>query len=349
MRRSGWGPGRGSGTKAIAWIGAAALPVVLAVLVGCTNPPGRGGTTPPTTLVPLPDPPGEFTVLSYNVAGLPQEVSKVSPSTNIPLISPLLDDYDVVLTQEDFDWWQPILELLDFRNYHDRLRAQADHPYRSGQHPGPLAVGLDLAPPRMLFVGDGLGMLSRFPFSELDRVPWHGCWGGILDDGGAGDCLAMKGFSRTTMTLADGRLVDVYNLHAEAGGTPQDQALQAADFDQLAEYIRANSAGRAIILGGDTNLHTTPSHPDATGDADTLIWLSFLERTGLIDTCAELGCPDTGSIDKIAYRDGAGVDLTPLDRSVPRARFQGPDGDLSDHAPLVVRFGWSAPSASARR
>lgn len=348
MRRSAWGSHRRAGVG----IGAAALALVLVVAVGCTNPPGTGGSTPPTTTAPLPGPPGELSVLSYNVAGLPQEVSSVSPSTNIQLISPLLNAYDVVLTQEDFDWWQPIVELLDFRNYHERLRAQADHPYRSGQHPGPLAVGLDLAPPRTLFVGDGLGMLSRFPFTELDRVPWRGCFGGILPDGGAGDCLAMKGFSRTTMTLADGRLVDVYNLHAEAGGNPEDQALQVSDYDQLAEFILEHSGGRAIILGGDTNLHTEPSHPDAEGTADTEIWSSFLERTGLVDTCTELGCAETGAIDKIAYRDGAGVDLTPLDHDFPESRFQGPDGDLSDHPPLVVRFGWSAgsaPSASTRR
>ena len=55
---------------------------------------------------------GDFTVLSYNVAGLPQEISTVNPQEHIPLISPLLNDYDVVLTQEDFDWWVPALDTL---------------------------------------------------------------------------------------------------------------------------------------------------------------------------------------------------------------------------------------------
>jgi len=44
-------------------------------------------------------PVGEFTTLSYNVAGLPQEVSQVNPKDHIPLISPLLNEYDIVLTQ----------------------------------------------------------------------------------------------------------------------------------------------------------------------------------------------------------------------------------------------------------
>lgn len=313
---------------------------ITGLVVACTSPPGRVPTTPPTTLVPLPAPPGEFSVLSYNVAGLPQEISKVTPGPNIPQISPLLDAYDVVLTQEDFDWWQPILDGLDFANYHARLRAQATHPYRSGQHPGPVAVGIDLST-RLPFVGDGLGTLSRFPISELDRVPWPGCFGGPLPDGGAADCLAMKGFSRTTMTLADGRLVDVYDVHGEAGGTPADQALQARGFALLADFVVARSAGRAVILAGDTNLHTDPSHPDASGGADTEIWQALLERTGLVDTCDELGCEDPGSIDKVAYRDGGGVDLTALSHEFPVERFRDPAGeDLSDHPPVVVRFRW---------
>jgi hypothetical protein len=325
----------GSGARRLA-------PVVLAVaalVAACTNPPGRGGAPPTTTLVPLPDPPSSFSVLSYNVAGLPQEVSKVNPERNLRLISPRLNAYDVVLTQEDFDWWQPLLDVLSFAGFHATLRADADHPYRSGQHPGPFAVGIDPSS-RPLFVGDGLGMLARFPFTEPIRVPWRGCNGGILP-GGAGDCLAMKGFSVATMTLADGRLVDVYNLHGEAGGMPEDQWLQEQGFRQLAEFIVAHSAGRAVVLAGDTNLHTDGVNPDASGDADRLIWEAFLAATGLTDTCIELGCPTPGLIDKAAYRDGAGVDLTPRSHDYPREDFRDGDGvDLSDHPPLVVVFDW---------
>ena len=54
-------------------------------------------------------------------------------------------------------------------------------------------------------------MLNELP------VAWEGCFGGALPPG-AGDCLAMKGFRAVTMVLGDGREVDVYNLHAEAGG-----------------------------------------------------------------------------------------------------------------------------------
>jgi endonuclease/exonuclease/phosphatase (EEP) superfamily protein YafD len=305
---------------------------LVAAAAACTQPGGGGGGG---------DARGSFDVLTYNVAGLPQEISTENPREHIPLISPLLNDYDVVLTQEDFDWWMPILDQLDFVHYHERLRAEATHEHRSAQHPGPEAVGIDPAA-RGMFVGDGNGVLSRLPFTGNTRVPWTGCFGGAdTADGGAGDCLAMKGFAMVTMTLPSGALVDLYTLHAEAGGTAEDQRLQGEDFAQLADFIAATSAGRAVILGGDTNLHTDGTHPDAEGQADTVIWQEFLAATGLTDACTATACPDTGSIDKIAYRSGDGVRLTATSHTMPRARFTAPDGEaLSDHPPVVVEFTW---------
>jgi len=306
---------------------------LLAIAAACTDPGGPGGGGGAAG--------GSFSVLTYNVAGLPQEISTENPREHIPLISPLLNDYDVVLTQEDFDWWMPVVDQLDFVHYHERLRAQATHEYRSAQHPGPEAVGLDPAS-RPLFVGDGNGVLSRLPFTGNTRVPWTGCFGGPdQSDGGAADCLAMKGFAMVAMTLPSGAVVDVYTLHGEAGGTTEDQRLQVEDFAQLADFIAANSAGRAVIVGGDTNLHTDGDHPDASGGADTVIWDDFLAATGLTDACTATGCAEAGSIDKIAYRSGAGVRLTATSHDMPRQRFTAPDGDaLSDHPPVVVEFAW---------
>lgn len=279
---------------------------------------------------------GEFTALSYNVAGLPQEVSQVNPQEHIPLISPLLNDYDIVLTQEDFDWWQPALDELDFVHYHTRLRAQADHPYRSERHPGPEAVGIDVEPERpMLFVGDGLGLLSRFPFDQFRRVPWDGC------APAAADCLAIKGFALARVQLAPDVPVDVYTLHAEAGSEEADNAARAAQFEQLAAYIEQSSAGRAVILGGDANLHTDPNDSDHPEDAG--VWERFLRRTGLTDVCTVLSCDDPGRIDKFAFRSSDEVALEPLSLRFETEKFRDPNGEpLSDHDPLAVRWRWSA-------
>lgn len=283
-------------------------------------------------------PSGEFTTLSYNVGGLPQEVSQINPKDHIPLISPLINDYDIVLTQEDWDWWIPTLDGLDFVNYHTRLRAQTDFPYQSTQHPGNEAVGLDIETERpLLMVGDGLAILSRFPFDDFRRVPWASC--GVA----AADCLAMKGFGMARVELADGLTVDVYTLHAEAGGEDEDNAARAEGFDDLAAYIERESAGSAIILGGDMNLHTEPDSDDPDNREDARVWQTFLQRTGLTDVCDALSCADPTRIDKFAFRNSDTITLEPQTWQFEADKFKDAQGDtLSDHDPLRVAWRWSA-------
>jgi hypothetical protein len=283
-------------------------------------------------------PSGDFTTLSYNVGGLPQEVSQINPKDHIPLISPLINDYDIVLTQEDFDWWIPTLDGLDFVNYHTRLRAATDFPYQSEQHPGNEAVGLDIETERpLLMVGDGLGILSRFPFDEFRRVPWASC--GVA----AADCLAMKGFGMARVELEDGVTVDVYTLHAEAGGEADDNVARAEGFADLAAYIEQNSAGNAIILGGDMNLHTEPDSDDPDNREDARVWQSFLDRTGLTDVCDALACADSTRIDKFAFRSNDTIALEPQTWEFEVDKFKDAQGeDLSDHDALRVAWHWSA-------
>lgn len=291
---------------------------------------------------------GTFSLLTYNVAGLPQEVSDEMPSVNIQQISPLLEPYDVVLTQEDFDWWKPdgLVEGndLDFVNYHERLRADTTHEFATPQHPGPEAAGIDPADRPTMEIGDGIGIMSRIPLDGFAAQAWAGCFGGLdTSDGGAADCAAIKGFRVATMDL-DGVPVDVYSLHAEAGGTDQDQALQVEDFAQLAAFIAEHSEGRAVIVGGDTNLHTDPSHPDAEGEADTEIWDAFLAEVGLTDSCTETGCAETGRIDKVAYRSSDAVTLGATAYELPDGFVDEAGEALSDHEPVAVTFSWEPAS-----
>ena len=334
---------RGTGRNAAVLLTSA---LVLAGAVGCSS--DDDGATASTTVEVGSRGGGTFRLLSYNVAGLPVEISKEHPDVNLPLISPLLDDYDVVLTQEDFDWWPEdglvVSQDLDFVNYHERLRADATHEHRSERHPGLRSV--DIEPGRPVEIGDGLGFLSKLPIEGNDRVAWTGCFGGFdTSDGGAADCLAIKGFAMTRLTLDDGAVVDLYDLHGEAGGSEADQALQADDFEQLAAYVVKHSEGHAVILGGDTNLHTDPPGPDAhedSGDgADLEIWTAFLEATGLTDAGAATGCDEPGRIDKVAFRSGDGVDLTAESHDFRADRFVDAAGeDLSDHQALAVTFAW---------
>ena len=260
---------------------------------------------------------GSFSVLAYNVAGLPEGISGSSPEANAPVISPLLNAYDVVLLQEDFDF------------YTDLLRAGADHEHMSEPHPGPEIVNpIDRA---SAAVGDGLNILSRLPISELDRVPWLGC------GEASADCLALKGFAATTLELNLMADIDVYTLHMEAGG--EDEALRGDDLDELAAYLAANSEDRAVIIGGDWNLHTD-EEPDASQFAD------FLAETGLTDVCVEIDCgEDADEIDKVVFRSSRDVQLTPTSHRFERDLFVDAAGEpLSDHDALHVDFDWESQS-----
>lgn len=285
---------------------------------------------------------GEILLLSYNVAGLPEEVSDENPAENIPKISPRLEPYDVVLTQEDFDWWQPEIESLDFTNYHDRLRGETTHEHTSDQHPGPEAVGLTEEERPLLLVGDGLGYMSRIPFRDLERVPWNDCFGSAdTSDGGAADCLAMKGFAVATFEMGDGVEIDVYNLHAEAGSAEESLRIRAENYEQLAAFMAERSDGRPVIIAGDMNLHLEPDHDRV--DIDTPIWEDFLAETGLTDVCDVVECDLPGAIDKAAFRSDAGIEIEPLHQRFAIDDFLDEDDeDLSDHPPLEVLFSWSA-------
>lgn len=287
-------------------------------------------SSPATTAAPRT---GTLSMLTYNVAGLPEGLSGSNPDINTPLISPKLNAYDLVVVQED--WVDPVPPIPGFNFNHDALISAVDHPYLSTPATPPLGTVPDR--PTAL-VADGLNQLSRFPFGELTRVRWVNCFGGAdTSDGGAGDCLSLKGFTMSRVTLADGVEVDLYNLHAEAGSTPLDVQYSAEDYQQLAAFILAESAGRPILIGGDWNLHTDE-------DVDGAVFDEFLAATGITDTCEVVDCgADADEIDKIGFRSGGGVTLTALDHRFERDVFVR-DGDipLSDHDALRVTIRWTA-------
>ncbi|HEX6312290.1 MAG TPA: hypothetical protein VF152_11785 [Acidimicrobiia bacterium] len=311
-----------SGRNAAAGLAALAL---LAAGAACSS--GGGGTGDSEAAA------GELTALTYNVAGLPEPLSGSEPATNTPLISPLLNDYDLVLVQED--WVDPVPPAEGFDFYHDDLIAGIDHEHVSTPAVPPL--GSDPRRPDAL-VADGLNRMSRFPFGEITREMWADCFGSLdTSDGGAADCPSQKGFSVARTELAPGVEVDVYNLHAEAGSTPRDVEVRAADFEQLAEFVNDYSAGRAVIVGGDFNLHTDE-------EPDRSVFDSFLAATDLADVCEVVDCgDDADKIDKFVFRAGGGVELEPRSHRFEREKFRRDDGEpLSDHDALAVTFAWSA-------
>ncbi len=268
---------------------------------------------------------GEFLALTYNVAGLPEGISSSHPSIYTAQIAPKLNAYDLVLLEES--WQTPENNTMPgLRVYHEILAAGSNHEFKSV--PAPLPLGTDPRRPSAL-VSDGLNRFSRFPFEPVIRHMWSECFDT------AADCLSEKGFSVARTTFGTGAVVDVYNLHMEAGGSAEDERLRLQGVMELAAFMADHSAGRPVIVGGDFNLHTD-EEPDSSQ------FQTLLAETGLTDVCAYLGCPQPGRIEKMLFRSSNEVEVTPLSWHFETDVFVTDDGEpLSDHEALAVRFGWS--------
>jgi endonuclease/exonuclease/phosphatase family metal-dependent hydrolase len=255
---------------------------------------------------PEPPPGGRLSVLTYNVAGLPQGISQSQPLFFMPLISPRLNAFDLVLAQEDFF-------------YGRQLRSKAEHPYYSPRS-------------REGTLGDGLSRFSRLPMSEVEHVPWVTCYGTL---GHANDCLTPKGFAMGRHEVAPGVTIDVYDLHMDAGGSEGDREARRAGMKQLIEYMAEHSAGHAMIVAGDFNI--SPKRPD---DMATL--QALLDDQGLADARVVLN-GGRDRIDRVLFRGSACLRLEPLEYQVESERFTSPLGlPLSDHKPVSVTFAWQA-------
>ncbi|MFI9158689.1 jacalin-like lectin [Kitasatospora aureofaciens] len=268
---------------------------------------------------------GSFSALTYNVAGLPQVLSSASTDrqSSTTAIGGRLAPYDVVNVQEDF-------------NYHAALYAADSHPYRTATSGG---AG----------IGSGLNTLSDLSYDtdDFQRVKWNDCQ---LD---SGDCLTPKGFTFMRTRLAEGVYVDFYNLHANAGTEPGDEAARAANLAQLTGFIRTHSAGNAVVVMGDTNTRYTRADDTiaafAADNGLTDAWVQ-LERGGVAPTrgadpllCDQNAPTDTCEIvDKVLYRSSALVSLTATSYANKHADFLDGSGRmLSDHDPVAVGFTWT--------
>ncbi|KAH9484470.1 Sphingomyelinase [Psilocybe cubensis] len=277
---------------------------------------------------------GNLTLLSYNVAGLPELLSSGNPAVNTPLISPRLKSYNIINVQEDF-------------NYHAALYASDNHAFRT-----PTSGGAG--------IGSGLNTLSDFPYIDFERVKWSDC------NLSGGDCITPKGFTFARVRVADGAWIDVYNMHTDAGSESGDIAARAKNFAQVTAYIATWSAGMPVVVMGDTNARYT-----RPGDGETL--RSFLASTGAVDLWVSkvrggnppavgtdaLVCPfpfavgtkqevldACETVDKIFVRPSAAL-------TFPAATFanahdvfvDGKGAPLSDHYPMSGTVAWKLSSS----
>lgn len=247
---------------------------------------------------------GSFELVTYNVAGLPEGISRSRPLANLPRIGELLNRYDIALVQEDFAY--PLELRRDIRH----------------GHASPAFVRND-----RLDFGDGLSQFARLPFSAFRRVPWAKCHG-VIDS--FFDCLTPKGFTWARQSLAEGVTVHVYNLHMDAGWSPGDSAAREAQIAQLVASIGRDSANAAVIVGGDTNLLSR----------ERGLLERLLAEAELKDACAMVRCSEPWRIDRVLYRGSPELSIRAKKWRLAPEFVDAQGRPLSDHLAVAVGFEW---------
>lgn len=257
---------------------------------------------------------GEMDVLTYNVHGLPSQITGDDTPARMDDIAPLLQEFAILGLQEDFD-----------ESNHERLTAFSEHPTH-------VRFSERLNEERIY--GSGLSVLANAPLVSIQQEHYEDC-SGVFD--GASDCLASKGFQVVRLQIGSDEMhtLDVYNTHLEAGNGPEDDTAREGHVTQLLASLNGYSADQAVVFLADTNLKD--SDPE-----DLPVMTRLLAEGGLTELCVAVGCPEPGRIDRILYRSSAALSLDGTQWWVDE-RFVYPDGTpYSDHDPIAGRLSWQA-------
>lgn len=273
-------------------------------------------------------PKGTVNVITANVAGLPEGLSSSHPSANTGPMGRMLASYGIVNVQEDF-------------HYDSTLSSNMNMPYRT-------AFSGDAG------FGDGMNTFSKFLLADTQRVKWNKS-SGIISNGS--DQLTPKGLSYVRVALQDGIYVDVYNLHADADTDAGSMAARADNITQLASYIKANSAGNAVIVMGDTNSRYTREgnvlvQQLLSNAGLTDAWIKLVRGgsipaqggAALMDTSGGLTSPNNEVVDKIFYRSSRAVQLTASNYTLESKFVDASGNQLSDHYPLSLKISYALAS-----
>lgn len=205
-------------TRYMKLVGIVALLFCSTILFSPVTPAEDGGENLPSTY--------DLKVITYNVAGLPDLFTydrNLAPmDKRFDYIGKQLRKYDIVGLQEVFISKRSIIEahLSDYF----------------------LAHGTDTGMSNRF--GSGVYTFVRWTIRKLYYERWRKSEGP--------DSLSHKGFVMVTTKVSDELLVDVYNLHGQAGG---ENNFGVDNMHQLVDAMKLMSLGqgRPILLIGDFN------------------------------------------------------------------------------------------------
>ncbi len=254
--------------------------------------------------------PVEFTAMTYNIQARPWfDDSK----HKFKYISPLTNASDICAFQECF-------------KDHARLWAAAEHPVKvyhaTLKHP-------------FKIVGSGLSILGKFPLTRTDGINFR-------DAGDEQNWPASKGSLMASFDLG-GMPLDVYTTHIAAGKKPASLLARKTQVDELIAFVRSHSpADRSFILMADFNMRPSRGPEDKAANKDNpkiTMFDHLVSELGARDASDEINGPTGEEIDRVLFRPGTGVTMTPLSWKRDTPEYYDPEGvPLSDHKPVFVRF-----------
>ncbi len=333
------------------------LAICLAVLMGASAPasisrPAIAANLRPTEV--LATPADQFTVMTYNVKGLPWPVAQDRPAALAAIGKRLRQlrqagaQPHVVVLQEAFT--PAAKEIARIAGY--RFIAIGPQPIDSKSEKTP-ALGKEFVENASWTKGEtegkwvdsGLLTLSDYPFEKTAKMafPMEACAGF--------DCLASKGVLITWIKLGDsGEPIAIVNTHLNsrgASGVPieRSNSAYARQFDSLAKFIGDNvGIGTSVILSGDLNVGTDPSRRLKLTQAQASLDFSaealrtlFSKNAFNLSLTKDLAAIIKRSKDMQFFRSGIGSSLHPSLVSVPFGTDE--DGSmLSDHMGFVVSY-----------
>jgi len=228
-----------------------------------------------------------FSLASYNIHGLPMIMTFDETYKRMKEISEVMNTQNVDVINFQEDWTTHgnniLISNLEKYSWNQRL-TEFTHTYS--------------------IFGSGLLQMSK-------NIPVNSSQIVYTDRYGYDDMWANKGFQ--IMRLGN---IDIYNTHMDAGKTSGDSQAREKEINQLIEYATTWSHGRAIIIGGDTNLHASD-----VDSYDTLInSLNLTEIT------------NQSHIDKFLYRNSTDTQLIPINVTIVE------NSTLSDHSMIYLNI-----------
>lgn len=295
---------------------------------------------------------GTFNILNFNVGGTNSSLFDAY------IIGDKLNNmkYDIITVQEDFSMSDALEGTMT--NYANRPSwdissvGERHHTVHSGD----------------FIRGDGLNIFSVFPLYNEYRIPWE-VSSDISSDGSVE--IPNNGILVTTLKLAEGYYVDVYDIHADAFDDTASENARKAQYTQLANYIKKHSVydeatgtyDHAVIVTGDFN--SSICYEDSAGDPyllSLLIEAAHLNDAWAVNQISEIKeDPDDysayytyaketdlsfsethghyDSYERICYADGNGIDLS-CD-SFKYLQISEDDMLLSDHFATEAEFSYN--------